>query len=73
MPVLTRERAMVLARRWAACGDRDVRVDVQVTEVDGGYLVDVVAYRGVGPFERLGATVALIDHDGRIHVLDPAA
>ena len=69
---VSRERALVLARRWAACGDPDVRVEVEVSETDGGYLVDVVAYRGRGPFDRIGATLALIDHDGRIHVLRTA-
>jgi hypothetical protein len=71
-PHLTRERAEVLARRWAACGDRDVHTELVVMEVEGGYLVDCVAYRGRGPFERLGSTVAVIDHSGRIHVLDAA-
>jgi hypothetical protein len=69
---LSPERALVLARRWAACPDPDVRVDLEVTEVDGGYLVDVVAYRGRGPFERIGGTLALIDHAGRFHVLRAA-
>ena len=72
-PFLTRERAAVLARRWASCPEPDVHVELEVTEVDGGYQVEVVAYRGRGPFERLGCTVALIDHSGRIHVLDAAA
>ncbi len=70
---VTRERAVELARRWTTCADRSVQVDVEVTEVDGGYLVDVVVYRGRGPFERIGGTVAVIDHAGRITVLDPAA
>ena len=71
-PCLSRERAEVLVRRWASCPDPEVRTELEITEVDGGYLVDLAVYRGRGPFERLGSTVAVIDHDGRIHVLDAA-
>jgi hypothetical protein len=71
-PVLSRERAEALARRWATCWEPGVHTELEITEVDGGYLVDLAVYRGRGPFERLGCTVAVIDHDGRIHVLDAA-
>ena len=69
---LSRDRAEVLARRWAACPDPGVQTELELTEVDGGYLVDLAVYRGRGPFERLGSVVAVIDHSGRIHVLDAA-
>jgi hypothetical protein len=72
VPALSRERAEALARRWAACREPGVHTELEVTEVDGGYLVDLAVYRGRGPFERLGGTVAVIDHQGRIHVLDAA-
>jgi hypothetical protein len=67
---MTRERAEVLARRWAGAEGRlsGVTVDLEVVEVEDGFLVDVCVYRGRGPFETLGRSLALIDAAGRIHV-----
>jgi len=67
---MTRERAEVLARRWAGAEGRlpGVSVDLEVVEVADGFLVDVCVYRGRGPFETLGRALALIDDAGRIHV-----
>jgi len=68
LTAISRERAEVIARRWAGAESRipGVCFEVEVVEVEDGFLVDVVAYRGVGPFETLGRARAIVDTAGRI-------
>ena len=63
---ITREQAAHIAAEWAAVVDDSVNTTVDVHEVDGGFLVDLVVYYGSGPFELIGSASAVIDIHGHL-------
>jgi len=66
-------QAETIARVWAdvAYVHDDVRSDIDVRPAgDGGFLADVVVYRGSGPFIPVGTACAYIDDHGH---LEPVA
>ena len=64
---ITREQANLIAAQWAVVSDESVNSHVDVQEVDGGFLVELVVYCGSGPFEPLGSASAVIDQYGHLH------
>ena len=64
---ITREQATKIAALWAAVPDESVNSHVDLQEVEGGFLVELVVYRGCGPFEPLGSASAVIDEHGHLH------
>jgi hypothetical protein len=69
---ITHEQATTIAAEWAAVSDESVNSHVDVQEVDGGFLVEAVAYYGNGPFEPIGSATAVIDSHGHLRELDAA-
>jgi hypothetical protein len=64
---ITREQATQIAAEWAAVSDESVNSHLDVQEVEGGFLVELVVYTGSGPFEPLGSASAVIDEHGHLH------
>jgi hypothetical protein len=63
---ITREQATHIAAEWAAVADDSVNTDVDLQEVEGGFLVELVVYYGTGPFEPIGSASAVIDTHGHL-------
>ncbi len=63
---ITREQAAHIAAEWAAVSDDSVNTTIDLHEVDGGFLVDLVVYYGSGPFEPIGSASAVIDTHGHL-------
>jgi hypothetical protein len=69
---ITHEQATTIAAQWAAVSDESVNTHVDVQQVDGGFLVEAVVYRGFGPFEPIGSATAVIDTHGHLRELHAA-
>jgi hypothetical protein len=69
---ITREQATHIAAEWAAVSDDSVNSSVDVQEVDGGFLVELVVYYGSGPFEPIGSASAVIDAQGHLREIRAA-
>ena len=59
-------QAATIAAEWAAVSDPTVNTHVDLQEVDGGFLVELVVYYGTGPFEPIGSASAMIDSHGHL-------
>jgi hypothetical protein len=64
---ITHEQATKIAAEWAAVSDESVNTHLDVHQVEGGFLVELVVYYGSGPFEPLGSASAVIDEQGHLH------
>ena len=64
---ITQEQAIQIAAQWAAVSDESVNTHVDVEQVEGGFLVELVVYYGTGPFEPIGSASAVIDEQGHLH------
>ena len=64
---ITHQQATEIAAKWAAVSDESVNTHVDVQQVDGGFLVELVVYYGSGPFEPIGSASAVIDEQGHLH------
>ncbi len=64
---ITHQQATQIAAQWAAVSDESVNSHIDVLQVEGGFLVELVVYYGNGPFEPLGSASAVIDEHGQLH------